>query len=58
MFISALLLLAALLWYLPELSKNLIIIIIGTFAFVFGLFSILMGYFQREGDTRVENERR
>jgi len=58
MFISGIVLLAALLWYLPELSKNLIIIIIGTFAFVFGLFSILMGYFQREGDTHVENERR
>ena len=49
MFISGIVLLAALLWYFPELSKNLIIIIIGTFAFVFGLFSILMGYFQREG---------
>lgn len=48
MFISAIILLAALLWYFPEHSKNLIIIIIGTFAFVFGLFSILMGYFQKE----------
>jgi O-antigen/teichoic acid export membrane protein len=48
MFFAAILLLATLLWYSPEVSKNLIIIIIGTFAFVFGLFSILMGYFQRE----------
>jgi uncharacterized membrane protein HdeD (DUF308 family) len=48
MFISAIILLAALLWYFPDHSKNLIIIIIGTFAFVFGLFSILMGYFQKE----------
>jgi hypothetical protein len=48
MFISAILLLAAVLWYFPDLSKNLIIIIIGTFAFVFGMFSILMGYFQKD----------
>jgi uncharacterized membrane protein HdeD (DUF308 family) len=48
MFISALLLLAAFLWYSPDMSKNLIIIIIGTFAFVFGMFSILMGYFQKD----------
>jgi len=48
MFIAGTILLTALLWYSPELSKNLIIVIIGNFAFVFGLFSILMGYFQTE----------
>jgi uncharacterized membrane protein HdeD (DUF308 family) len=48
MFVAALVLLAVLLWYVPMLSNNLVIVIIGTFAFVFGLFSILMGYFQRE----------
>jgi len=48
MFISGLVLLAALLLYNPVLSNNLVIVIIGNFAFVFGLFSILMGYFQRE----------
>jgi len=48
MFISGLVLLVALLWYIPVLSNNLVIVIIGNFAFVFGLFSILMGYFQRE----------
>jgi O-antigen/teichoic acid export membrane protein len=48
MFIAGLVLLAALLWYFPERAENLVIAIIGTFAFVFGLFSILMGYFQRE----------
>jgi hypothetical protein len=58
MFISGIVLLAALLWYFPEFSKNLIIIIIGNFAFVFGMFSILMGYFQREEPhTRVQHER-
>jgi hypothetical protein len=48
MFIAGIILLAALLWYFPVLSNNLVIVIIGNFAFVFGLFSILMGYFQRE----------
>ena len=48
MFISGILLLAALLWYFPALSNHLVVIIIGNFAFVFGLFSILMGYFQKE----------
>jgi uncharacterized membrane protein HdeD (DUF308 family) len=48
MFIAGIVLLAALLWYFPVLSNNLVIVIIGNFAFVFGLFSILMGYFQRE----------
>ncbi len=49
MFIAGIVLLAALLWYFPERADNLVIAIIGTFAFVFGLFSILMGYFQKEG---------
>lgn len=48
MFIAGIVLLAALLWYFPVLSNNPVIVIIGNFAFVFGLFSILMGYFQRE----------
>jgi uncharacterized membrane protein HdeD (DUF308 family) len=48
MFIAGIVLLAALLWYFPVSSKNLVIVIIGNFAFVFGLFSILMGYFMRE----------
>ena len=48
MFIAGIVLLAARLWYVPVLSYNLVIVIIGNFAFVFGLFSLLMGYFQRE----------
>ena len=48
MFISAIALLAALLWFFPEFADNLVVVIIGNFAFVFGLFSILMGYFQKE----------
>ena len=48
MFIIGVALLAALLWYIPDLSKHLVIVTLGTFAFVFGMFSILMGYYQAE----------
>jgi hypothetical protein len=48
MFIAGSILLAALLWYYPALFDNLVIVILGNFAFVFGLVSILMGLFQKE----------
>ena len=48
MFIAGSILLAGLLWYFPTLSDNLTIVILGTFAFVFGLVSILLGVFQKE----------
>jgi len=48
MFIAAFILLAGLLWYYPSLTENLVIVILGNFAFVFGLVSILMGLFQKE----------
>jgi hypothetical protein len=48
MFIAGAILLAVLLWYVPALSDHLVIVILGTFAFVFGLVSILMGIFQKE----------
>jgi len=48
MFIAGVILLAALLWYYPVLYDNLIIVILGNFAFVFGLVSIMMGLYQKE----------
>jgi len=48
MFIIGIALLAALLWYIPGLSKHLVIVTLGSFAFVFGLFSIFMGYYQAD----------
>jgi uncharacterized membrane protein HdeD (DUF308 family) len=48
MFIIGTALLVALLWYIPDLSKHLVIVTLGSFAFVFGLFSLLMGYYQAE----------
>jgi len=48
MFIAAFILLAGLLWYFPALINNLVIVILGNFAFVFGLVSILMGLYQKK----------
>jgi|WetSurMetagenome_2_1015567.scaffolds.fasta_scaffold01226_7 hypothetical protein len=47
-FIAGIVLLAVLLLSFPVLSDNLAVVIIGNFALVFGLFSIIMGYFQKE----------
>jgi uncharacterized membrane protein HdeD (DUF308 family) len=47
-FIVGLVLLAVLLLNFPVLPDKLAVVIIGNFALVFGLFSIMMGYFQRE----------
>ncbi len=52
MFITGAAFLVGLLWYFPALSKNLVIVILGTFAFVFGLISIFMGYFQTKEQDR------
>ena len=46
MFLSGAVLLVGLLWYFPVMAQNLVIVILGTFALVFGLFSILMGFVQ------------
>jgi uncharacterized membrane protein HdeD (DUF308 family) len=48
MFIIGTAMLVTLLIYIPNLSKYLVVVTLGSFAFVFGLFSILMGYYQSE----------
>ena len=51
MFIAGAILLAGLLLYYPTLYETLVklvIVILGNFAFVFGLVSILMGLYQKE----------
>lgn len=53
MFILGAVLLIALLTYIPSLSEFLVIVTLGSFAFVFGLFSIFMGYYQ-SGETKEE----
>jgi uncharacterized membrane protein HdeD (DUF308 family) len=56
MFILGVALLAVLLKYLPDLSKHLVIVTLGSFAFVFGLFSIVMGYYQGEETKQDASE--
>jgi len=48
MFIAGSILLAGLLWYFPGLYSNIVIVVLGNFAFVFGLVSILMSVYQKE----------
>ena len=54
MFIAGTALLFGLLYYFPSLLENLVIVILGSFAFIFGLFSIMMGFFQRDEPDRYE----
>lgn len=56
MFIAGSILLAGLLWYFPVLYDNLVIVVLGNFAFVFGLVSILLGVYQKERPKLVHHE--
>jgi hypothetical protein len=49
MFLSGVALLALLLRYFPQMLPHLVIVTLGSFALVFGLFSILIGYLQKDG---------
>lgn len=49
MIITAILLLAALLFYFPEfINKNLFLSVVATFALVFGIFSIVLGFYNTD----------
>ncbi len=48
MFIAGTALLVLLLYYFPQLLDHLVLVILGNFALVFGLVSILMGIFQKD----------
>lgn len=48
MFLSGVALLALLLRFIPQMSQHLVIVTLGSFALVFGLFSIIIGYYQKE----------
>ena len=52
MFGSGIILLAGLLWYFPNLKGNLILTVVGNFSLVFGIFSLLIGWY-----TAYDNER-
>jgi FtsH-binding integral membrane protein len=49
MLLSGVALLALLLRYFPHLLPHLVIVTLGSFALVFGLFSIIIGYLQKDG---------
>jgi len=49
MFLSGVTFLAILIRYIPQMSQHLVIVTLGSFALVFGLFSIIIGYYQKEG---------
>jgi len=48
MFIAGGVLLGALIWYFPLILQNIILTVLGTFSLVFGLFSILLGWYMRD----------
>jgi hypothetical protein len=56
MFLAGVALLAVLLRYIPEMSQHLVIVTLGSFALVFGLFSIIMGYTQKEDTPTDDSE--
>ncbi|MDO9323352.1 MAG: hypothetical protein Q7T80_00160 [Methanoregula sp.] len=56
MFILGGLMLGGLIWYFPIVLKNLFLTILGTFALVFGLFSIILGWYVQDEIRNPERE--
>ncbi len=48
MFITGGVLLGVLIWFFPIVSKNLVLTVLGSYALVFGLFSILLGWYVQD----------
>jgi uncharacterized membrane protein HdeD (DUF308 family) len=48
MFIAGVGVLGVLIWYFPVVLKNLFLTVLGSFALVFGLFSILLGWYVQD----------
>jgi len=59
MILIGVILLGALFYYFPGFQKNLVLSVVGTFAMVFGLFSIMLGFYrfdeQMDGDDSSAN---
>ena len=53
MIITAILVLGGLFYYFPNFEKYLFLSVVGTFALVFGLFSIILGFYTTEGSART-----
>lgn len=56
MFIAGVALLGGLIWYFPIVSKNLFLSVLGSFALVFGLFSILLGWYVQDEISESDGE--
>jgi hypothetical protein len=52
MIITAIILLGVLFYYFPNFEKYLFLSVVGTFAMVFGLFSILLGFYETDEQAR------
>ncbi|MHB8163549.1 MAG: HdeD family acid-resistance protein [Methanoregula sp.] len=48
MFVTGGLLLGVLIWYFPAVLNNLFLTVLGTFALIFGIFSILLGWYIKD----------
>jgi len=48
MFIAGGVLVGVLIWYFPVVLKNLFLSVLGSFALVFGIFSILLGWYMQD----------
>jgi uncharacterized membrane protein HdeD (DUF308 family) len=52
MIITAILVLGGLFYYFPKFEENLFLSVVGTFALVFGLFSVILGFYTSDEATR------
>lgn len=52
MIITAILVLGGLFYYFPKFEENLFLSVVGTFALVFGLFSVILGFYTSDESAR------
>ena len=55
MILIGFILLGALFYYFPGFTKNLFLSVVGTFAMVFGLFSIMLGFYRSDEPGNVDS---
>ncbi|OPX64618.1 hypothetical protein [Methanoregula sp. PtaB.Bin085] len=53
MIITAILVLALLFYYFPGFESHLFLAVVGTFALVFGLFSVILGFYSSDKSQRT-----
>ncbi len=56
MILAGLAFLGVLFYYFPGFEKNLFLSVLGTFALVFGLFSIMLGFYKPGGDAEGDTK--